>query len=993
VLTEINLTKYCESIEPIVEPVIPRDNLIELMVSMLDGGSQVLLLDGPEGIGKTSLLVQFANKYSDRSICSFIKPTCRWTYKPDHFLIDICSQINAVVGMIGKCSDVEISTSLYNKLTYKLHSHASRINKKYYFIVDGIDEIPIEDMTYVNSILELLPVGLNMFKFILTGNESKIPKYFLNKLKHKSMPIVNYTYQETITYFEDLNLPEETLKEIHGITSRPGGLAGIRRVLSINNQLDLTLQHNSGLGDIIELEWNQIDLGDLELLKIIAVVAFDKKPNTTSDVCRIINCDPCEKTKVLEGISFIDIQQETGVITFKSDSFRKFVKDKLNHLKETINQLIVDDFLSQPDSPLKLTLLPTFLEESGKHELLLNYLSPEYFSEMVNHCQSLVPLKQTADMGIRTAMSRRSDIDLMRLGLQRTLITELDQGEINRAEIEALMALSDEETAFSLAQSSVTNEERLHALAIIARHKKEQGLTAEPEINKQIKQTYNNLNLDEMGDKAYDIAEALVRSNPDMAVELVEKASAKKGSSLDLDLAKLSFLALDEGNFDRDADSIKTVGSKIRDPRIKKFLSSLSFLLGDYSAKELLNELSIFDTPSDIIFFSKEWLKANKERDDAFEVIEKCLDIIIKTTEYTPTAKDFRELAIPLPFIKEESKRTHLVSIFDGQKGVIEKLGPTEEIIKLELLIAHTEFSVEQVKGCNRFVDIYLKICAIDDILLKTICLSLFITSLAQLDENSILESKESLVSLSKSEFMENLKLLLSASADHNKSTRDILKPIAKQFTDLSFDIAMTLNIQEARDNALQELIQSNVRNTKQYDFNFYLKCYDEISDYIVRDQAVASIIEHISLHKSVDEKTLNDSLCIINKIDSIQNFAEKCRLYCLVLPKIANQNYTKYEGLINHILHQIDDSWNAIDESWVKIKVGFNIVNSLALFSLEKAKSYYQKVDIYRNGEGASSFSFALNYLSCLLLAVRAFNGLIPQKLSDLCTKHRLSA
>jgi hypothetical protein len=176
--TANDLTVSCESMEPIVEPVISRDNIIDLMKTMLDGESQVLILDGPEGIGKTSLLVQFAHKYCDRSICCFIKPTCRWTYKPDYFLIDICNQINSVVKMIDVNSDVEISATLYNKLIYKLHSHASRNNIKFYFIIDGLDEIPMEDSTYLNSILDLLPKGLNMFKFILTGNENKIPNTF-----------------------------------------------------------------------------------------------------------------------------------------------------------------------------------------------------------------------------------------------------------------------------------------------------------------------------------------------------------------------------------------------------------------------------------------------------------------------------------------------------------------------------------------------------------------------------------------------------------------------------------------------------------------------------------------------------------------------------------------------------------------------------------------------------------------------------------------------
>ena len=117
----------------------------------------------------------------------------------------------------------------------------------------------------------------------------------------------------------------------------------------------------------------------------------------------------------------------------------------------------------------------------------------------------------------------------MRFTIQKSTILELDKAEIWRSEVEARMAINDYDSALALAQSTVLNEDLLHLLAIIAKLKYQQGLYPEPELLEQIRLLFNQIDQSVLCDRAIDIAADLIYSNPDLAIELVEKASNSDG--------------------------------------------------------------------------------------------------------------------------------------------------------------------------------------------------------------------------------------------------------------------------------------------------------------------------------------------------------------------------------------------------------------------------------------------------------------------------------
>ena len=231
--------------------------------------------------------------------------------------------------------------------------------------------------------------------------------------------------------------------------------------------------------------------------------------------------------------------------------------------------LIINDLMARRESEVAVNYLPTYLEQKGKLDEVLECLSPEYFVSMVEHSKSLVPVRQKADVGISAAMKLGRHGELIRFSMQKSAIAELEGAEVWRSEIEALMALNDYIAAMNLVQSMLLKEDRLHLLAVIAKFRREQSQPAETELLQQIRTLYDQIDPVSLEDRAIDIASDLFYSCPDLAIDLVERATWTEAGENALDLAytRLSIAALGAPNLPSEPrDKIEVIRARIKDP-------------------------------------------------------------------------------------------------------------------------------------------------------------------------------------------------------------------------------------------------------------------------------------------------------------------------------------------------------------------------------------------------------------------------------------------
>jgi len=164
----VDITSICRTFPDKPAAEIPRDNVLQLLDTMLDSGLQLLTIEGEEGIGKTTLLAQFAKRHGMACFSMFIRPTSRFAYDPTVLLADICDQMSWFLS--GK----ELSThgladeAASRQLILELQRRA-RHREKFFFVVDGMEQIP-KDGPRIQDILKCCPSGsrnLNSFCQVL----------------------------------------------------------------------------------------------------------------------------------------------------------------------------------------------------------------------------------------------------------------------------------------------------------------------------------------------------------------------------------------------------------------------------------------------------------------------------------------------------------------------------------------------------------------------------------------------------------------------------------------------------------------------------------------------------------------------------------------------------------------------------------------------------------------------------------------------------------
>jgi hypothetical protein len=555
------------------------------------------------------------------------------------------------------------------------------------------------------------------------------------------------------------------------------------------------------------------------------------------------------------------------------------------------------------------------------------------------------------------------------------------------------MALNDYESALALAHSAVLKEDRLHLLAIVARKRREQNLPIDQELSAQIQQLYSQIDHKSLKGQATKIASELMYSDPKIAIELVEKATDTDSgeNALDWAFAKLSLVGFAANTNQlsstdaKNTEANENVSSKIKDPRARRFTATAALLFKEYTAKEVIAEVEKLEGATDRLYILRKWAMNNRERGDAADVVDYALKIAIKTTPFTFNASVLRELAAPLPFILDENKAMHLVGTFDSQQGTIENLGPTEDFIRLQLLLARAESRYDFNAARNRVGDVYLKVSYIDELDLKAVCLARLVSSLSNIDPDLKFEAKDSekIHSAANEELTTSIEHLLQGTAEHYEATRRIIRALAKFKHGMAFDLVKSLNTQYRRDIALVDLFKSAVQvPVDQINLGFLETALKEFEDLNLRDDAHLAVIERLAREPEKFRLVVSNALPFFDRIQNIRVVEERARACCLSYTLFMRSDPVQYVGLARHLLSLMDEAWKLIDVGWERVEAGFKIAEALASYSIEKSRAYIELTEKFRDEIAMDTESTGTAYLGCLRLAIRAFSGLLPRNL-----------
>lgn len=994
----INLPIICRNFPKSPDSEVSRENLLDTIDRIFIGGTDLLIIEGTEGIGKTTLLAQYAKRHSGFALSLFIKPVSRLSYSPEYLREVLCEQINCIV------PKSQIDPNLVNDLLFqnqlsKLQKIALRNKKVFYFVIDGLDDLPEEDFHIQNIILqEILPIGLEGFHFLLSGDLKKLSQNIQKTVSCKSFPLPYFSLDETKRYLKNLKLDNHILEDIHKMCHGvPEHLESVRRLIQSGAKIQNIFDEDPDkLPDFLGIEWRKIKEASNEQKMVLALITFGRKIYSTEEISRILSIDLPQVEESLQSFTILKADSEKKCIDFVSESMRKFASKQLQDKKESVTNFLIDDLLKDTESDRTLNFLPDYYEQAGRFDDLLNYLTPEYFSKILERSQSLYPMRQRAEMGLMSSQKLNQDIALMRFSMQKSVITELEKTEIWKSEIEALMALKHYDSALALVHSTIFKEDKLYLLTTIAKIKCEEGLSLEPELLEEIKLLYKQIDHKYLAKRATEIASNLIWFNPDLAIELIDESINIQENEEDHDwaFAKLSILALTTNyNESLPSDIVKRVQARIRDPEIHKFTQALSVFFGEFSASKVIEQTEKLELKNRL-FFIKNWINENKKDEKTADVIDYALDLLIKNTPYTPKTRDLREIAAPLPYISDKKRAKELLGRFDSLKGTIENLGTTVDYVQLQLLLARAESKYDFEAASNRVLEIYRYIANIDELTTKSECFALIVSIFDKIDAEGVLEKKERILTVTKKELKSNLEKLLNTTADHYNVTKGIIKALSISKPNIAIEIAQLLNTAMSRDLATLELIKTMIEAPfNKIDFSLILEAINKIEDIDFKDEALIRVIERLSeVTETIDLEVVNKTLPIINSIKKISSAYLRCLACCFAYNFLKKKNTDKYKSISLSLLKQLDHAWEAIGVGWVKVNAGFRIAKSFANTSNETANKYLNLTEQVKDEISIDAEKPTLVYIACLKLAIRAFAGLLPRDINTSEDMERLT-
>ena len=580
------------------------------------------------------------------------------------------------------------------------------------------------------------------------------------------------------------------------------------------------------------------------------------------------------------------------------------------------------------------------------------------------------------------ALTLRQDGDLLRLGLEGSALREMSTAQVSRSELEALVTIGRGSQALALATNCPLREDRLHMLAVVARSEKERGTPLGDDVLDQIRQLHSQIDPKSLSTKAIDIAADLFPCCPDLAIGLVENGFNRQANENELDIAyvRLSIATAIRGSPEsHDHDDLEKIRARIKNPRLRSFTESLPGVA--HSATELISEVNSFETATDKLHMIRQWILEHSTRDDAIDVSEYGLNVLVQATAYAPNMRVLRELSTPLIHTKSVVRARPLVKSFDGQASTVDEQGPTDEVVRLQLNLSVAE-SLYDVDACaNRLVDVCLTVDELTDLSTKTSCLSRLLSALHVIESSEEIEKKEKLTEFSSQELERTLSELLNNTAEQADVTRRTIQAIASFDASRAIATARSLNTSARREEALLTAIDAIIESEPAHaELEQIRRAYSRLEKSDSRDFVATMVAEYFARCAARNEENLvRDALPIFADVFfSVANPMERCRVLCLLHAFQHGGLYRDSESDKASIDTRISDAMKLLEPGWQTIETGFRIARSFANHNTSLANRYLRIAEANRETTAFSSSSAEWSYQACLRLTIRAFAGQI---------------
>ncbi len=957
-------------------PEIRRDQVILTLNSFFDAGLRFLVVEGADGIGKTTVLGQFADTYPQRTIAVFLSAASRWAYDPEMVAADLHARISEILGT-AVAPNKTIGKRELGRAYNKLHARATRNRTPYFFVLDGVEDIPEHHAAAAGHLLDLLPFGRTWFRFVisarcfgdlpLTPDARRISKTYTMSVLGRG---------EVSDFLASYDLSEDQLGKVYGSTQgMPASVASVWKLLQSGKDVSDVVEGS----DLLELEWRDIDPEDSSTLDILALMSTEERPFPAKEIAALLELTPDDVKTRLARLTFIDID-DSDLCTFSHPSAARFVSRRLANRKDHIRDLLICSYQDSPDSPAALNCLPIHYVQSGRPGELIDFLTPVRFADMYKGSSSLETVKNHVDRGLAAAEALARNGERIRFALQRSAIEEISHSRAKVAEASAHAAVGDYDTAMAIAEATNRTEEKLRLLTAVATIMHRHGFPEERQVIDRIRDLYNEFDHNDNPRLVPDLATNLFLIAPDLAVDLVGKLSANEKGSNSAEFAMTSVLIQAQlGNGDPNAKGSSDIFEKpISSPNLRRLMMRAVGILGNLSASEVLAHAKKISSVEDRLYLYRQWMRGNRTRGDAIEVFFEGVRLAIKSTEYSATAFAFSDLALCIPSVGDKDHLARALSLLDGQLPVVEHIGPTQAYVSLALLMARGAHDLSEESALKRLESVYSYLDAESD---KTVCAG----GLARLRGVLLVlgHSETDLYKVVDLELGSTVDHLLDGCAEHYEATEEVIRGLAAVDPEYCLTLIQRINTGWRRSEALGGFVEACLFvPAKDLRIAEIKKALSSIESYEVFDDAVGALVSKLSAtgDSSVfDDSTVEFLVSALRRVTNVSLRVSSLADFYSQLLRASEIDASSRQKVAVELYR----SWDRMDAGWQKLEIGFDIVTKVADVDLDLARRLGERIGELRGQRFLRDEQSTAAAGWAILLANRAVAGMLEGTLA----------
>jgi hypothetical protein len=964
-------------------PVPPKAlNRFGLVSALKDKSKEcdVVLVTGEEGVGKSVLLDQFTSETPTNSISVFCDRLNKISSDFESIVADMTCQLAAYCG-IDIDESKEYGVVQFKKFVSRATYKQNKSGTPLFIIIDGINKLSAE---LTKAVLDILPFG--SFKIVISGLD--VYKYEIpTKYSRLEFSIPRCSAPDIMAFFSPVEMGLEIAREIERISKgRLDILCSIYRLTTIHGPIDkimadVKFRHE----ELFELEWKQIKTSDNGILDALALIAFVDVAISVQDINGFFGPSR-EVTQNLQSLTFI--AQANSSVHYVSATFRAFAQKKLAGEKKRILGQYADWCVTPEKKSDHAEQAASILHDIKDDEKLLGLLGHEEIKQIVTNTKEVSALLRISGMGLAAATRADDPAQQLRFCFQGSMLLSVNVAARLLDEISVYLELGDTDAAILLARAVAIREDRLALLAGIAERLDEKGLSIQSDVQEEMDILVDEVDVERMGQRAYDVASVLMRTNSGLSIRLLRRIQSVETSPVNArpKLTNLAISAVTSKQSESAISGLKSLSLPFleNENRLRRFSMAAKVLLKNLSADDLIKELDSIPDEENTITLAKLWIMANLGKSEAIRVAKYAVGTVIGSSKYTPTARDYAVisrclLSHPNP---SDTEAADIASMLDAQRINVEKVSPTEDCCDFELVVAGYQARINHEECKKRCADIFKRYSMNSDVTTRTVCLAMCFASFTEAKDKEKVEFCKDISAFLNGGMLVHFANLLKSTAEHYIHVRKVIGIIAPISTEMGLCFSMDLNTQDARDGALMLCLETliDIKGSE-------IKLQDliDISENIVsgegRDEGLVSsinaAIQHFKTGTQAEMEAEAEQICAA--IEKIKSIEAKCDSFCSLLKMLKRKNRDEIAAKkVPVIIDRLDKLHELLDSGMVQARVSLAIAECIIPFDRDLGRKYLKGSILFRNSHPVGTDEVVAAYIRGIYLLTTALVPLV---------------